>query len=270
MASTDGAKPGTTERRVGLICNADHEIFGAVAGRLRERGIAVTFVEPGRRVPDDELVGFDLLMNKKVDPNALDSLTRAARLGIPTWNGHRTILLGVRLVGYRTLERCGFRVPPVHRSAPDCDHVAKTHVDWHFCPDPELNGEGDLYQELVPAEPVDYKYYAVDTGEEIVVRVLETTSKLQGEKRPLRLSAPEPDLERKVERLLRRTDTQALGVDCVRADGTYWAVDVNPAMSFRNAEMVPELVQSVEARLARTDAPPDIGTERRAQDPLGQ
>ncbi|MFC7133209.1 MULTISPECIES: hypothetical protein [Salinibaculum] len=262
----EGTPDGSAgERRVGLICNADHDIFADVARRLEAAGITVTFFEPGRRLTDADLADLALLMNKKVDPESFHALLAAQRLGVPTWNGFRTLLLGVRLLGYQKLRDVGFRVPPTHLTRPDGQHVAKTHVDWHFRPDPELNGEGDVYQELVPATPVDYKYYAVDTGSDIVVQVLKTTSKLRGEKRPLGLVEPDPDLARQVRALLRRTGTQALGVDCVRADGQYWAVDVNPAMSFRNAAMVPDLVESVLARLpGGTDSVDAAETDVRA------
>jgi hypothetical protein len=44
-------------------------------------------------------------------------------------------------------------------------------------------------------------------------------------------------------------------VDFVESDGDFWAVDVNPAMSFRNAEMKPALVDSVRSLLAERAAP---------------
>lgn len=250
--------------RVGFICNADHDVFAAVARRLAAAGVAVEFFEPGRPLGTEALSPLSLLLNKKVDPESVRALAWAERNGLRTWNGYRTVLLGLRLVGYSALERVGFRVPPVHTEPPAGDHVAKTLADWHFHPDPERNGEGDLYQEFVPADPVDDKYYAVDTGERIVVRVLRTTSKLQGEKRPLGLVDPDPALARKVRRLVRLTGSQALGVDVVEAEGTHYAVDVNPAMSFRHAGMEGELAASVLAMLA--DGPADAGATVRPAD----
>lgn len=240
--------------RVGLICNETHAVFGEVAARLEAAGVGVQFFEPGRVLDADDLDGLSLLMNKKVDPASFYALARAERDGLPTWNGYRTMLLGMRLVGYRALERVGCRVPPVSFERPDGAYVAKTLADWHFEPDPELGGDGDIYQELVPASPFDYKYYAVDTGDDVSVRVLRTTSKLHGEKEPLGFVEPDPELDTRVRRLLRLTGSQALGVDFVEADGEFWAVDVNPAMSFRHVGMEPDLVTSVLARL-------DVGSE---------
>jgi glutathione synthase/RimK-type ligase-like ATP-grasp enzyme len=245
---------GTGRPRVGLICDADHDVFAAVARRLEAAGVDVRFFEPGRVLDAAAVEGLSLLMNKKVDPASLHALTLAEEAGVPTWNGVQTMLLGVRVVGYWFLERAGFRVPDVELEEPEGEYVAKTFVDWHFHPDPEVDGDGDVYQPLLPATPVDYKYYAVDTGGDVEVRVLRTTSKLHGEKEPLGTTAPDPDLAANLRRLLGLTDSQALGVDVVEADGDRWAVDVNPAMSFRNAGMVDELVASVVAALERADA----------------
>jgi hypothetical protein len=248
------------EPAVGLICNADHDVFADVARRLRKRGVAVRFFDPGTEVPTAAIESLSLLMNKKVDPNSFSALARAESRGVPTWNGTTTMVLGARLVGYAVLEAAGCTVPPVAFDPPEADYVAKTQWDWHFEPDPERDGEGDFYQRLVPTEPIDYKYYAVDTGEEVVVRVLRATSKLYGEKEYLDLIDPDPRAAEQVRRVVRRTDSQAIGVDFVRSGDEYVAVDVNPAMSFRESGMEPELVRSVLARLhesserARADA----------------
>lgn len=250
MSQGTESRNGPTGRpRVGLICNDGHSVFAEVADRVERRGATVRFFEPGRLLSEEELSGLSLLMNKKVDPASFAALTWADRNGVPSWNGYRTMLLGMRLVGYRTLEHVGCRVPSVSFEKPAGDYVAKTFADWHFQPDPELNGDGDIYQRLVPTEPIDYKYYAVATGTDVEVRVLRTTSKLHGEKEPLGLTDPDPDLAERVRRLVRLTDSQAIGVDFVRADGEFWAVDVNPAMSFRNAGMEDLLAESVCARL---------------------
>ncbi|MEA5389612.1 hypothetical protein VB779_23050 [Haloarculaceae archaeon H-GB11] len=247
MHDTGSHAEQSTPRRIGFICNDDHSVFGDVADRLERSGIEVAFFEPGRRLDSDDLEPLTGLLNKKVDPESFRALRLADGLDVPTWNGYRTQLLGFRLVGYRALEHVGCRVPRVVLQRPEWDYVAKTYADWHFQPDPERNGEGDIYQQFVPTTGIDYKYYAVATGSGIDVTVLRTTSKLQGEKEPLDFAAPDPDIAESVRRLVRRTDSQALGVDFVQSEetGSYWAVDVNPAMSFRNAEMVPELVESV-------------------------
>lgn len=232
-------------QRIGVICNADHDVFGAVAERIEDAGVSVTFFEPGRPIDDEELEDVSLLMNKKVDPVSVRALARAKRESIPTWNGYLTVLLGFRMIGYRALEQAGFKVPPTTTEKPDGDYVAKTLVDWHFRPDPEMNGEGDIYQPLLPSTDLDYKYYGVATGDGIAVTVLKTTSKLHGDKRPLGFTEPDPALAEQLRQLMRATDTQALGVDCIESNGEFWAVDVNPAMSFRHANMEAELAQSV-------------------------
>jgi len=252
---TDGLDPTREgELRVGLICNEDHAVFSRVADRLAAAGVRVSVFEPGRPLDDDTLGDLSLLMNKKVDPASLSALVRAERRGLPTWNGSQTMLLGVRLLGYRLLEEVGLRVPPVFFEPPPGDYVAKPFVDWHFRGDPVLNGEGDLYQEYVAAAHVDEKYYAVDVGPEITVRVLETTSKLHSdEKEPLGLVDPDPDIASRVRRLLRLTGSQAIGVDVVEGERASWAVDVNPAMSFRHTGMEDELAASVLAVLDAAD-----------------
>lgn len=242
-----------TGHTVGFICNEDHSVFAEVADRLREAGATVRFFEPGRQLGDAELGGLSLLLNKKVDPASFAALARADEHGVTTWNGLHTLQLGFRLVGYRMLELIGCRVPRVFLEPPEFDYVAKTFVDWHFQPDPVLNGTGDLYQELVPTTGIDHKYYAVDTGDDIAVRVLKTSSKLRGEKRPLERTDPDPELAAAVRRLLETTNSQGIGVDFVESDGTFWAVDVNPAMSFRHAGMEGELADSVCSLLATVE-----------------
>jgi hypothetical protein len=237
---------------VGFICNADHDVFGDVADRLEREHITVRFFEPGAPIPDEDVEGLSLLLNKKVAPESFRALAVADRNGVPTWNGSGTVQLGIRLAGYRALAQVGCRVPETTFAPPDGDHVAKSFIDWYYEPDPVCNGEGDLYQPLLPTTAVDHKYYAVDTGDGIEVRVLQTTSKLDGEKAPLGVTDPEPALAERVRRLLRVTDSQALGVDVVETDEGFWAVDVNPAMSFRHAEMESHLAASVRARLAAT------------------
>ena len=238
--------------RVGFVCNADHDVFSDVAARLERRGVAVRFFEPGTPIPASVIGDLSLLSNKKVDPESIRALSVADRLGVPTWNGLDTVQLGFRLAGYRALGQVGCRVPETTFVPPDREHVAKTFVDWHFEPDPVVGGEGDLYQPLLATTGVDHKYYAVDTGDAIDVRVLKTTSKLDGEKEPLGLADPNPGLARMIRRLVHATDSQALGVDFVETDDGFWAVDVNPAMSFRHAAMEPQLVASVLARLTTT------------------
>ena len=74
----------------------------------------------------------------------------------------------------------GFLTPELTFEKPDGEYVAKGYYIWND--EPELNGEGDFYQELIPTEPVDYKYYAVNDGSQIHVAGRRVTSKLYAEK----------------------------------------------------------------------------------------
>ncbi|WP_336034552.1 hypothetical protein [Halobacterium yunchengense] len=239
---------------VGIVCNRDHDVFADVAGRLRCRGAAVEFFEPGVEVSERAVGCLDLLANKKADPASLRALRRARDRGVATWNGPLALLLAARFVGYRALAAAGFRVPASSAAPPAGDYVAKTAVDWHFEPDPELNGTGDVYQPLLPTDGVDRKYYAVDTGDRVRVSVVRATSKLRGEKERLETVRPDPGLAAATRRLVRLVGAQALGVDVVYSGGEPYAVDVNPAMSFRGTGMAPELAASMLARLPERTA----------------
>jgi hypothetical protein len=249
MGGASGREEPIDRPRIGLICSDDHDVFAAVADRLERAEVGVEFYEPGRWLGADDLAHLSLLMNKKVDLASFDALSLAETIGLPTWNGYPTLLLGIRPIGYWALDRVGFRVPAVSFQKPSSNYVAKRLVDFHSQPNPVLNGEGEIFHEYVPATPIDYKFYGVDTGSGIEVRVLKTTSKLHGEKAPLELVDPDPGLAENLRTLVRMTGSQAIGVDCVEADGEFWAVDVNPAPSFRHTGMVDALTRSVLARL---------------------
>jgi|GEM_PF-571064 len=243
--------------RIGLICDPGHDVFSVVAETLERRGFRVAFFEPGRRVAPETIAGLGLLANKKVDPESFRALRAAERRGVATWNGYTTVLLGTRLVGLAALEAVGFDVPTTTFELPDRDYVAKSLFDWHYEADPELNGRGALYQEYLPTEPIDFKYYAVDDGDRVHVRVLRSRSKLYGEKAPLGVVAPEPAIAAKVRRLMRRTDSQAIGVDVIESRGRFYAVDVNPAMSFRHVGMEALLADSMAARATEGTSAPE-------------
>ncbi|WP_254537263.1 hypothetical protein [Halomarina litorea] len=247
-------RPATGGRRIGIVCNADHDVFRAVADGLRDHGHEVTFFHPGRPVPERDIDRLDLLANKKVSRAAVEALQYAERTGVRTWNGYYAVLLGARFVGLRALEAVGFRVPPASTTKPDCEYVVKSLVDWYGDGNPHLGGDGEVYQKYVPADPIDDKYYAVDVGGEVRVRAVRARSKLYGEKALLGTVDPDPALAAKTRALLRAVGAQALGVDVVHADGVAYAVDVNPAMSFRGVGMDEDLVESVLARLPATDA----------------
>ena len=71
-------------------------------------------------------------------------------------------MLSSRLIGLRALEAVGFCTPRTTFEKPGGEYVAKPYYIWHG--DAELNSEGGFYQELIPTEPVNYKYYTVNDG----------------------------------------------------------------------------------------------------------
>lgn len=235
--------------RIGLICHEDHEVFSAVAAELEARGYEVTFFEPGRPVEPAVIDSLDLLANKKVTPASFRALRYADQHGVPTWNGSTTVLLGARLVGLKALEAVGFAVPPTTLEPPTAPYVAKSRFDWSGVADPTVNGEGAIYQPLLPTAPVDDKYYGVDDGERVHVRVLRSRSKLYGEKAPLALVDPDPAVAERVRALMSLTGSQAIGVDVIWSAGMPVAVDVNPSMSFRHVGMAALLADSMAARV---------------------
>jgi hypothetical protein len=238
---------------VGIICPPDHEVFGTVADRLRERGVAVRFLAPGEAVPPERLDALDVLVNKKVRWASLDALEYAHRAGIPAWNDYvATSVFLNRLSQVRALAAAGFAVPAVRDTKPDGDYVAKDFLDVHS--EPTLNGEGDLYQPLLDFEGVDHKYYAVDDGEAVRVAAVRFRSKLFGDRECLGRGEVDPDVAASLRRLLAFTGARGLGVDVVYAEGVPHAVDANPATSFRRTGLTGALVDSVLAAVDRSAA----------------
>jgi hypothetical protein len=241
--------PETTEL-VGITCPPDHPVFSTVAARLVDRGIGVAFLDAERPVGDGLLRRLALFVSKRTRPASVGSLVRAERLGIPTWNSALGVSACVsRFSQLCLLERAGFAVPAASRSTPAGDYVAKRLYHWNMAP--ELNGEGDLYEEYLPADPIDHKYYVVDDGDRLHVRVLRATSKLFGEKRVVGEADP---LEEHVDRigdLMERVGMRAVGVDLVRVDDDWYAVDLNPCPSFRETGLEDALAESIAACLPR-------------------
>ncbi|EMA43573.1 hypothetical protein C449_13477 [Halococcus saccharolyticus DSM 5350] len=131
---------------------------------------------------------------------------------------------------------------------PAGEYVAKDYYIWNG--EPELNGDGDFYQELVPTNPVDYKYYAVNDGECIQTEGRRVTSKLYGPKRFLSKARARPGLTARLQRLVERTDLRGLGVDFVRdAENRFWAIDLNLAAGYRNTGLEPAICRSIRASL---------------------
>jgi hypothetical protein len=230
--------------RIGLLCPPDHEMFGPVADRLRDRGFDVAFFEPGVELATERLDSLDVLVNKKVRWASLHALEYAYHEGIAAWNDYvvTTIFLN-RLSQLGALAAVGFRVPSVHPSPPDDEHVAKGFLDIHE--DPTLNGEGELYQPLLDFDGIDRKYYAVDDGETVQVAVTRFESKLYGEREFLGRGEVDPVVADRIRELLAFTGARGIGVDVVEVDGEPYAVDANPATSFRRTGLEDALVDSI-------------------------
>jgi len=236
-------------RSIGILCQEHKPVFREVAGRLRNRGFQVRYFHPQSVLSPAHVAGLSLLVNKKTLPSALPALRHARRTGTALWNNlQATVLFSARLVGLRALSEMGFLTPEVTLEKPDGEYVAKGYYIWND--EPELNGEGDFYQELIPTDPVDYKYYAVNDGSQIHVAGRRVTSKLYGEKQFLGPIQPRPALAASLRELVARFDLRGVGVDLVKdGDGQYWAVDVNLAAGYRDTGLEPALTESIVASL---------------------
>jgi len=238
----EGGGDGDT---IGFLCKTSKPVFTEVAERLRNEGYGVRFFHPQSGLSSGQAADLSLIVNKKTLPVALPSLRRARRAGTPLWNNlQATILFSSRLVGLRALSKMGFHTPAISFEEPDCEYVAKGYYVWHD--EPELNGEGDFYHELIPTEPVDYKYYAVNDGDRTHVAGRRVTSKLYGQKEYIGELEIEPELAASLRRLVDQFDLRGIGVDLVRDDdGRYWAVDVNLAAGYRDTGLEPALARSI-------------------------
>ncbi|WP_435360119.1 hypothetical protein [Haloarchaeobius sp. DFWS5] len=239
----------TDQPHLGFLCSPDHSVFAGVAASLRERGLSVSFYDPDAPLSTETVRGLDAVVNKKTRPASYVTLRRAAALGVPTWNDFVVYCVcGFRLVGLHALDAVGYRTPPVSFDPPaDGDYVAKQARSWDGVP--IRNGEGDFYQPLLRTDARDLKYYGVFDGERVHVRVLEVTSKLDGEKRVLGRREPDPALAANFRDLFDKTGAFALGVDVVIADGDPYAVDVNAAPSFRGTGLDAAITDSIASLL---------------------
>ena len=230
---------------IGILCQKSKPVFRDVAGRLRNAGFQVRFFHPQASLSPAHIADLSLIVNKKTLPSALPTLRHARQTGTALWNNLQAVVLfSSRLIGLRALSEMGFLIPEVTLEKPDSEYVAKGYYVWND--EPELNGEGDFYQELIPTEPVDYKYYAVNDGSRIHVAGRRVTSKLYGEKQFLGQIRIKPALAASLRDLVARFDLRGVGVDLVKdQDGQYWAVDVNLAAGYRDTGLEPALTESV-------------------------
>lgn len=242
------------EGRIGILCATDQPVFSEVAERLREQGFSVWFFDPHSAVSPTQIDELTLLVNKQVFPVTLPALRYAHRTETPLWNSlTMTIAFSSRLVTLNALEAVGFRTPPLSLEKPAGEYVAKDAYVWDG--EPELNGQGDFYQARIPADDVDYKYYAVDDGTRVHTAGRRVTSKLYGPKRYIGPAKPRPSITDRLRRLVERTDVRGLGVDFIKrsTDDTFWAVDLNLAAGFRNTGLETALCVSILSCLRESD-----------------
>ncbi|ACV12232.1 conserved hypothetical protein [Halorhabdus utahensis DSM 12940] len=230
---------------IGLLCKRNKPVFTEVAGRLRNAGYRVRFFHPQSGLSPRQAADLSLIVNKKTLPVALPALWRARRSGTPLWNNlQATIVLSSRLVGLRAASKMGLHTPDISFEKPTGEYVAKGAYVWGS--DPALNGVGDFYQELIPTEPVDYKYYAVNDGDRTHVEGRRVTSKLYGRKRFLSRVQPAPTITAALRTFIDRFDLRGIGVDFVKGEaGQYWAVDVNLAAGYRDTDLEAALTDSI-------------------------
>lgn len=235
--------------QIGILCGDDQPVFTAVAGQLRDAGHTVRFFDPRSELSPSHIDDLALLVNKQVVPLNLPALRYARRTGTSLWNNLvATIALSSRLIGLQALEAVGFRTPRITFEKPESEYVAKPYYIWNG--EPELNGEGGFYQELIPTEPVDYKYYAVNDGSQVHTTAKRVTSKLYGPKRFLSQVRSRPTLMRRLCRLVDRLDLQGVGVDFVKDnEDRFWAVDINLAAGYRDSGLEPALCESISTSL---------------------
>lgn len=238
-----------SNRSIGILGQKSKPVFSDVAERLRNAGFQVRFFHPQSSLSPTHIADLSLIVNKKTLPSAFPALRHAQRTGTVLWNNLQALILfSSRLVGLQALSEMGFLTPEVTFEKPDGEYVAKGYYIWND--EPELNGDGDFYQELIPTEPIDYKYYAVNDGSRIHVAGRRVTSKLYGEKEFIGQLQIRPALAASLRELVERFDLRGVGVDLVKDDnGQYWAVDVNLAAGYRDTGLEPALTESIIASL---------------------
>jgi glutathione synthase/RimK-type ligase-like ATP-grasp enzyme len=229
---------------IGIISYPSHEVFGRVATRLRDRGCAVTFLDPDREHPPEHLDELGILVNKKIRWESLHALEYAHRNGIPTWNGFvPTVVFTNRLSQLAAFEAVGFDVPETLVEEPAGDHVGKGILAIDN--EPVLNGSGDFYQPLLETDGVDRKYYAVDDGSTVHTTALKVRSKLTEDGGFVGEATVREDVQEKIVRLMRFTGARALGVDVIEVGERPVAVDANPAGSFRHTGFEATIADSI-------------------------
>lgn len=153
----------TDLKRIGITAPSDHPVFSVVGERLSERGYTVSYFDANTPIDREKLEDLALFVHKQTRPASVRALITAERLGVPTWNSATGVVACVsRFSQLCLLSGVGFAVPVASQTKPTGNYVAKGLYHWGTAP--EVNGDGDVYEELLPADPIDFKYYVVNTG----------------------------------------------------------------------------------------------------------
>ena len=227
---------------IGIVCEADHPVFGPAAERLAARGFGVEFFPPGEPVRREALDDLAALANTVLNRWSFAALREADRIGLETWNGFTpTTVLSCRLVALNALERLGCHVPATVSSRSDGDAVRTSRFRWdHSTPDRE-----DLFVERVRSEPVTYRYYAVDDGVETHVQAMTVRSRPDGYRPTAEQADVDVELATRVRELLDRFEARTLAVDFVTTREAFYAVDVDPAPDFFGAGLERNIADSM-------------------------
>ncbi|MFB6104462.1 MAG: hypothetical protein ABEJ57_05170 [Halobacteriaceae archaeon] len=234
---------------IGITVEAGHPFFSEIGDRLAERGHTVSFLDPETVVPRSTLAELSLFVSKRTRPASIASLRSAADLGVTTWNSPTGVIAAAtRFSQLCLLEGVGFDVPAAGRTKPAGEYVAKGR--YHWSGPPERGGEGDIYEELLAADPIDFKYYVVDTGDDYEAAVVRATSKPWDEKRIVGTTDPDPTIVDRITTLLSHLDMRGIGVDVLHTPDGWYAVDLNPCPSFVGTDLERAVLTSIEDCLA--------------------
>lgn len=230
---------------IGVICPPDDAVFGRAAERLAARGFDVEFLPPGEPIRPAEIDRLDALANRVARRQSFAALSYADRHGVETWNGFvPTTTLSCRLVALNALEQLGCLVPEVRFDDPGEGYVGKTRYCWDG--PPAIGGAVDFYQRQVSAEPMFYRYYALNDGVETHLQALTVRTTLTEQAPMIDETDVRVELATRIRELLDRFDARAIAVDFVADErDAFYAVDVTPVPTFDGAGMDRHLADSL-------------------------
>jgi len=228
---------------IGVLADPDHPVFGGAAERLAARGFYVDLYPPADGVEREGLADLDAFAVADLGPDAIEALRRADGLGVETLNGaFAATALGSRLVAYHALAGLGCPVPRVWTSAPTQGPTRRRgRFRW---PDPR-GPDGGFHQEVLPADAVRQRYYAVDDGVETHVTAIGLKRRLRERSRIVEDVEVEVERATRLRTLLERFGARTVAVDFAGVDGEWYAIDVDPAPSYAHAGMERHLADAL-------------------------